>query len=815
MPADGDATLDPERIATIGFPTSFRGYDQHEVRRYLERLAEALRAEAAGTAPVVAEGAVADERVPALEARIAELEGTIESLRREVADRDAQLSESFDEERAAQWLGRETTRVLEAARRAASELTRKAATEAERVHAEVAALRAATEAELAEARAAASLERDRLLAGAEREAAAVVEAARAEAESLVGEAQRVLATRTAEADEAKAALVAEAERIRVEAEADAEAALEAAREQGRQMIAEARSVRERVLSDLVRRRRTSRQQLDQLKAGRDRMARALGEVRRQLDEALGELAVAVPEARQAAESVPRRDDDGSDAAEVADLERELDSARTMDLPRPGRRRSSAATPGAGASGVAAAATGAPPSGAAGAGPEGQAAAGEAGLVDVAGAGAPGAPAGEAGVVDVAGAGAPGAAAGEAGVVDVAGAGAPGAPAGEGDGGETAAGDAAGEGDAGSETARPATVDIDSLFARIRASRSRAVTQAREVLAGDGDAVGAAGRAATPGRKEAAPAGPGAPGREAAAPSGTPPPRGEAGRAPAPGGEEAAAPAGTPAPRGEEAPPAEDATPAEGVVPGPRPAGEVAAGDGVVEAVPAGDEPAEIEDDDDVAAATGPFAARDRALASLERDLARSLKRVMADAQSELLDLVGRGRGGLSVADLPPVEAQRARYRKAATRAVAAALRAGAAAGTGAVDEGRIAELVDALARQVADPIRARVEQTVDQVGGERDAVLSRVRAHYREFRTGELGSLVADTLAEAYAVGLYRSFPEGTPLVWTPDPRTAVGPDCFDNSLAGPVRVPEPYPTGHQHPPGAPGCRCLTLPGAD
>jgi len=39
MTSDEQRLLDPERVAKRGFSTSFRGFDQDEVRRFLEDLA--------------------------------------------------------------------------------------------------------------------------------------------------------------------------------------------------------------------------------------------------------------------------------------------------------------------------------------------------------------------------------------------------------------------------------------------------------------------------------------------------------------------------------------------------------------------------------------------------------------------------------------------------------------------------------------------------------------------------------------------------------------------------------------------------------
>jgi len=66
----------------------------------------------------------------------------------------------------------------------------------------------------------------------------------------------------------------EAARRRQDASADAESELVMAKQQGREMVNEARAYRERVLSELARRRELARQQIEQLMHGRDRLLQA-------------------------------------------------------------------------------------------------------------------------------------------------------------------------------------------------------------------------------------------------------------------------------------------------------------------------------------------------------------------------------------------------------------------------------------------------------------------------------------------------------------------------------------------------------------
>ena len=81
----------------------------------------------------------------------------------------------------------------------------------------------------------------------------------------------------------------EAVRRRQDAAADAEAELQMAKQQGRDMVNEARAYRERVLGELARRREMARQQIEQLVHGRDRMLQAFERARLSAVDVMAEL----------------------------------------------------------------------------------------------------------------------------------------------------------------------------------------------------------------------------------------------------------------------------------------------------------------------------------------------------------------------------------------------------------------------------------------------------------------------------------------------------------------------------------------------
>ncbi len=78
----------------------------------------------------------------------------------------------------------------------------------------------------------------------------------------------------------------EAVRRREDAAADAEAEIELAKQQGREMVNEARDYREKVLSELARRRELAREQIEQLVANRDRLLNAFERARLATDDVM-------------------------------------------------------------------------------------------------------------------------------------------------------------------------------------------------------------------------------------------------------------------------------------------------------------------------------------------------------------------------------------------------------------------------------------------------------------------------------------------------------------------------------------------------
>jgi DivIVA domain-containing protein len=256
-------SLSTEEVATRTFSSSFRGYDQSEVRLFLKRVSSELAA-------------------------LADNERQLRQSLDEARDRAAHPE--LDEGALTSALGEQTTRILQSAREAAADIRNKAEENASRT-----------------------------LREAEEEAARLRTDAETVLNERIDEANRVAAG-------IREATMEECAALRERAASDSASEVETARSLGKEMVGEAQAVRERLLGDLARRRRLAHVQIEQLRAGRERLLEAYRVVRRTLDEATEELTVAEAEARLAAEAAARRSAAEEPELSAEDMEVELAGA---------------------------------------------------------------------------------------------------------------------------------------------------------------------------------------------------------------------------------------------------------------------------------------------------------------------------------------------------------------------------------------------------------------------------------------------------------------------------------------------------------
>ena len=154
------------------------------------------------------------------------------------------------------------------------------------------------------------------------------------AEALGDEATRILQSASDAAQERIERAEAEHARLVGEARVTAAATIEDGREQGRNMVLEARNVRERILADLAGKRRDYQVEVEQLREVHDRLTEALGIFRQGLDGWIEELVQAGPRAAAAAERAGLRVAAQPEST-VAQIEAEIGTARLAGTPLDG------------------------------------------------------------------------------------------------------------------------------------------------------------------------------------------------------------------------------------------------------------------------------------------------------------------------------------------------------------------------------------------------------------------------------------------------------------------------------------------------
>ena len=226
-----------------------------------------------------------------------------------------------------------------------------------------------------------------------------------------------------------------------------------------------------------------------------------------------------------------------------------------------------------------------------------------------------------------------------------------------------------------------------------------------------------------------------------------------------------------------------------------------------------------EDDDDFDLENTPedddlLHRRDAALVPVERDLARRLKRALADEQNEVFDLLRRTKPTEADELLPAVALHASRYADAARDELATAAARGAShlADAELDDDGLCDALAAELGQAVVEPLRERIGRCFVETGGDLAEVTDRLRALYREWKGHRIADAVRHYSVAAYAQGAYEAMAERTELRWLVDRSGDPCPDADDNALAGAVCKGEGFPTGDHCPPAHLGCRCLVVP---
>ena len=210
---------------------------------------------------------------------------------------------------------------------------------------------------------------------------------------------------------------------------------------------------------------------------------------------------------------------------------------------------------------------------------------------------------------------------------------------------------------------------------------------------------------------------------------------------------------------------------------------------------------------------------------MEKSLARGLKRLASDEQNEMLDKLRRVKRGRPdpAAILPSsdptsfVESLLAEFTRAVT--AGAEFWSELAGATGPQPSmPTTPEVRGALEYRVTEFLalhRAHLERAfaeADEAGLETSELADRVRATYRDWRSGSLSDLAGDLATAGFALGEQRAAGPDSRWCWVVDHGGLPCADGEDNALAGEVACGEAFPTGDVTPPAHPGCRCILAP---
>ena len=279
----GSDALSPEEIAKVSFENKRRGYDPAAVDAHLKVAAATVTG--------------LQDEVGILGAKVDALTVQVDAAKQAAKDAAQSPLELSDDELVDR-IGVEAARLLADARVAAEERIAEADADARQIRAQAEKLYA---------------ERS---------------------EEADGEAQRIRTKALEEANARTLEAETSAEMILTSAHADIEVARsengfdrESIDAEAAAIIREAEVARRQILGDLLRRRGAAKRQIEQLRAGRERLLQSHETVRRALDEVTAELSISMSEARAAANAAGHSITDGS----IEELEAELEAARMVGL----------------------------------------------------------------------------------------------------------------------------------------------------------------------------------------------------------------------------------------------------------------------------------------------------------------------------------------------------------------------------------------------------------------------------------------------------------------------------------------------------
>ena len=213
-----------------------------------------------------------------------------------------------------------------------------------------------------------------------------------------------------------------------------------------------------------------------------------------------------------------------------------------------------------------------------------------------------------------------------------------------------------------------------------------------------------------------------------------------------------------------------------------------------------------------------FEHRAEALAPLVTKMSRSLKRVLADEENEILEYLRKRKPVMELKAMCGTPGEHAaKYVDALATEVMAAAKAGASfvdpsAKRNPTKADLTPAITESVKRLLVGPLRDRISEVLAAHATDKDGAAKAIRGVYRQWKSTQIDEHIDDVACLAYSRGMYVTFAPGTQVCWMVDPNGPACADAEDNSLAGCVVLGNDFPTGHSQPLAHAGCRCLLAP---
>ena len=217
-----------------------------------------------------------------------------------------------------------------------------------------------------------------------------------------------------------------------------------------------------------------------------------------------------------------------------------------------------------------------------------------------------------------------------------------------------------------------------------------------------------------------------------------------------------------------------------------------------------------------------FNKRDEALNPIVEALSKKLKRVLADEENSVLNFLQNKKAQVALETvLPSFDSQVQSFVEATNKDLIEAAMAGAQSLSKSLKADLRKKIsntsvMQVMSKKLADaivlPLRTRIQKCVEKSAGDTSEMSNLIRTVYREWKMQQIDKLVSDIARLAYSRGAYLVLDAGTKVCWMVDPNGPACSDAEDNSLAGAIALGENFPTGHEHPVVHSGCRCLVVP---